>query len=548
LALKNPNIRRLELVWGLAIAAEWAHFVALGVFAYHHGGAQFVGLAGFVRLMPAGLLAPFASSLGDRFRRDRLLLFLLVIEAAALVGSGAAAAANNRVAVLLLAAVIGMTSTVVRPMFQSILPSLARTATELVASNAASSAFEGLGVLVGPLVAGSAILIVGAGGVFVVAGAASLLAAAILLRTAVPRQADLPPSGRDSHHGREKSPVRLTLAGFGLVARDSQLRLLVGLACAPSFVRGCLSVLVVVAAFGILHAGSPGVGYLNAGLGIGGLLGAFGATTLSTKRLAVSFGLALTFWGAPISALSALSWLGPAILCLVVVGGANSVEDVAVITLLQRGVTDELLSSLLGMLWGMVMVAVAVGSLVAPAIVNAVGIRPALLFVGLILPVLALVSARRLVRIDASFHPSPALDLIDSIPMFAPLSIVIKERLAQSLSPVSIRAGETLIHSGDTGDRLYLVRNGRLAIVRAGRQVATLCDGDCVGEIALLHRVPRTASVRAEVDTALYSLGREAFLHSITGTPAAMTEAHRVASERLAEHDELRPPPTDERS
>jgi CRP-like cAMP-binding protein len=132
--------------------------------------------------------------------------------------------------------------------------------------------------------------------------------------------------------------------------------------------------------------------------------------------------------------------------------------------------------------------------------------------------------------------------------MFAPLSIVIKERLAQSLSPVSIRAGETLIHSGDAGDRLYLVRNGRLAIVRAGLQVATLSDGDCVGEIALLHRVPRTASVRAEVDTALYSLGREAFLHSITGTPAALTEAHRVASERLAEHDDLRPPPTDERS
>ncbi len=552
LALKNRNIRRLEVVWGLAIAAEWAHFVALGVFAYDHGGTELVGVAGFVRLLPAGLVAPFASSLGDRVRREWLLLFLLVIEAAALVGSGAAAAAGGRVGVLILAAVVGMTSTLVRPMFQSILPSLARTAPELVASNAASSAFEGFGVFVGPLVAGAALLVVGAGGVFVVAGASLLVAAAILVRVEVPRQPELPVNARGNPSGaaadREKGPVRSALAGFELLARDSELRLLVALACAPSFVRGCLSVLVVVAAFGTLHAGSPGVGYLNAGLGLGGLIGAFGATTLSPKRLAVSFGFALTFWGAPISVLSALSWLAPAILCLVIVGAANSVEDVAVITLLQRGTPDDMLASLLGTLWGLVMVAVALGSIVAPAIIHALGVRPSLLIVGLILPLLTVVSARRLVHIDASFHPSEALNVIDAIPMFAPLSIAIKERLADSLLPVSVPAGETIIHSGDVGDRLYIVRSGQLAIVRDGLQITSLSQGDCVGEIALLHGVPRTASVRAQVDSTLYSLGREAFLGSITGTPAALTEAHRIAAERLAENESHRQRRNDERS
>lgn len=54
-ALHNLDIRRLEIVWALAIGAEWAHFVALGVFAYHHGGTSFVGLAGLVRLLPAGV-------------------------------------------------------------------------------------------------------------------------------------------------------------------------------------------------------------------------------------------------------------------------------------------------------------------------------------------------------------------------------------------------------------------------------------------------------------------------------------------------------------
>ena len=68
-ALHNPDIRRIEIVWAVAIGAEWADFVALGVFAYHHGGTAFVGLAGLVRLLPAGVLAPFASSLGDRLPR-----------------------------------------------------------------------------------------------------------------------------------------------------------------------------------------------------------------------------------------------------------------------------------------------------------------------------------------------------------------------------------------------------------------------------------------------------------------------------------------------
>jgi len=50
---RNENVRRVELAWGAAIAAEWAHFVGLGVFAYNHGGTRAVSVAGLVRLLPA---------------------------------------------------------------------------------------------------------------------------------------------------------------------------------------------------------------------------------------------------------------------------------------------------------------------------------------------------------------------------------------------------------------------------------------------------------------------------------------------------------------
>ena len=534
-AMRNTNIRRVELAWGVAIAAEWAHFVALGVFAYDHGGASFVGLAGLVRLLPAGLVAPFASSLGDRFRRDRLLLALLVLEAGALFGSGLAAAMSARVAVVLFAAVVGITSTVVRPIVQSILPSLARTSTELVASNGATSIFEGLGVLIGPLVAGIAILVVGSGGIFIGAGAALLVAVGILIEVRVPRQSDLEDRAGPQPGHPKTSAVRPTVAGLGLVVGDRRLRLLVGLACVPSFVRGCLNVLLVVAAFGFLHAGSSGVGYLNAGLGIGGLLGAFAATTLSTKRLALAFGLALVFWGAPIALMSTLSTLGLAIVCLVVVGAANSVEDVALITLLQRNTPDEMLSAVLGVLWGAAMTAVALGSIVAPAIVTAVGIRPALVMIGLILPLVVLLSGRRLLRIDATHQPVEALDLIDAVPMFAPLSLAIKERMATLLTPIALSSGQTIIRAGEPGDRVYIIKAGRLVIERRGEQIATAVPGDCVGEIALLESVPRTASVRAEVDSTLYALGRHAFLASIMGSSAAKAAASRLTAERRAD-------------
>ena len=90
-AVRNENVRRVELAWGAWIATEWAYFVALGVFAYQHGGASAVGLAGLVRLLPAAAVAPFAASLGDRFRREHFLLALMLLGSAALAGSAAAA-------------------------------------------------------------------------------------------------------------------------------------------------------------------------------------------------------------------------------------------------------------------------------------------------------------------------------------------------------------------------------------------------------------------------------------------------------------------------
>ena len=527
-AVRNENVRRVELAWGASIAAEWAHFVALGVFAYQQGGASAVGIAGLVRLLPAAAVAPFAASLGDRFRRERFLLALMLVGSGALAGSGVGAYTHSQAMVFAFAAVVGLSTTLVRPALQALLPSLARTPEELIASNGATSTIESLGTLVGPFTAGVLVSFADVGLVFFVSAGALLLAAALLARVKVEGRIEF------TAPAEEQRARAMIEAGFRAIVRTRYAPLVLGLVSAQAFVRGCLNVLLVVAVFRVLHGTASDVGYLTAAMGVGGLVGAFGAMTLEGRRLAVPFGVALVFWGLPIALIAPQPYFLLAVILLAVVGAANSVEDVAVFTLIQRIVPDELLTRVLGVVWGLAMGAVAIGSILAPALVSLIGPRPAFAVVGSILPVLTLVTYRRLVEIDrTAAGPPPELELIGRVPMFAPLSVAGKERLAASLVPVSVSAGETVIRAGEAGDRFYIVDRGELEIDAKGRR-STAHRADYFGEIALLRDVPRTASVKASVDSELYALQREDFLAAVTGHAAAHAAGEKVADERLA--------------
>jgi MFS family permease len=534
-AVRNDDIRRVELAWGGAIAAEWAHFVALGVFAYQRGGVSSVGLAGLVRLLPAAAVAPFAASLGDRFRRERFLLAMLVLGSVALAGSAAAAFAGSRVGVFACAALFGVSTTLIRPALQALLPSLARTPTELIASNGATSTLESLGSLVGPLFAGLAIASSGVGAVFV--GGAGLLAAAAvaLLRVRVHRDAvRIAPATRET--AREA-----IASGFRPMLQEPKARLLFGLAVAQTFVRGCLNVLIVVAAFRLFRGSAADVGYLTTAIGVGGLFGALGATAIRARRLAVSFGLALLLWGLPIALVAPWPRFAAALALLAVVGAANSVEDVALLTLFQRTVPDDVLTRALGLFWGLAMGGVAVGSIVAPAVVAALGPRSAFVLVGSLLPILVLLTFRRLIPIDSDAAPAPELELVAQVPIFAPLSLAAKERVAHQLVPVAVPAGEVVIRAGDVGDRFYILQEGAVEI-DAGTMQLTASPGDCFGEIALMRDVPRTATVTATVDSRLQALGRDAFLSAVTGHPASLAAGQQLAEARLEEAAHARVP------
>jgi CRP-like cAMP-binding protein len=73
---------------------------------------------------------------------------------------------------------------------------------------------------------------------------------------------------------------------------------------------------------------------------------------------------------------------------------------------------------------------------------------------------------------------------------------------------------------------------GAFEIVRDGARIDTAEEGGYFGEIALLHDVPRTATVRAIADGAVWALDQEEFLATVTGLPQAARAAHKISAER----------------
>jgi MFS family permease len=222
-----------------------------------------------------------------------------------------------------------------------------------------------------------------------------------------------------------------------------------------------------------------------------------------------------------------------ALLMLAVVGAANSVEDVAAFTLLQRLIPDRMLTRVFGVVWSLAMGGVALGSIAAPALVDAVGPGSAFVAVGAILPLLTLATYRRLATIDREAVAVPEVALVQRVPMFQPLSVAAKERVAANLASQSVSAGEVVIRAGDSGNTFYIVGDGSLEITGDGLRT-TADEGDYFGEIALLRDVPRTATVTALVESRLYVLQRDDFLAAVTGHEAAHAVGHSVVEERLS--------------
>jgi CRP-like cAMP-binding protein len=122
-------------------------------------------------------------------------------------------------------------------------------------------------------------------------------------------------------------------------------------------------------------------------------------------------------------------------------------------------------------------------------------------------------------------------------PLFAGLDDRSFARLVTSARLVDLPAGEVLFRQGDEGDALYVITEGRVGVIDEGPPrtgVAQLKDGDFFGEIALLTRQPRNATISALDDTQLIAVDRDLVLELSAADPRFLTALLRFLRDRLA--------------
>ncbi len=530
-ALATAQLRRLQIGWAVSAVGGWVFFVALAVYAFDEGGATAVGAAALTRMVPAGLAAPLAGVLADRHSRRDVLLGSIAVRALILAAIGAAVIAAAPLAVVLtLAALFTIVATAHKPAQASLLPSLVETPRQLAASNAVWSAVDNGAFLAGALLSGALIATTSMSAAFLVT--AGLFGLATVPIALIPR--DPVPEFRVS--AERIRPIDDAIDGIRQVAADRRLRLVVGVLAFSTLVEGAIDVLVVLVAIEMLGLGGAGVGWLNACWGFGGVIGGAAALTLMRRgRLTAGLSAGGLLVGLPLMLVALAESVAVTVPMLILLGVGYALIEVAGLSLLQRLPSNDLLGRAFAVVESSYWITTGLGAMVAPVVVNLVGLRSALLVVGAALPLLVAFRWHSLALLEAGIRvPERPFKLLRAVEMFAPLPWATIENVSRRVDAVHVHAGETVVREGEYGDRFFLVAEGRLDVSCEHGAYPPVGVGDVFGEIALLQDVPRTATVTARDDCLLYALDRESFLNAVSSHASAANAARRVASERLA--------------
>jgi MFS family permease len=534
--LRRRDFRLLVTAFLVDQIGGWAYNVVLIVWVFDRTHSPtWIAAATASGWVPRLLCSPYAGLLADRYERTTVMLGSSLSSFVAMTGVALVVAANGPPALALgLGAVAISFASAYRPAAGAVVPDVVNER-ELVPANAIFGGLENLVIVLGPGI-GGLVLVAGSPAAGVTLNAFSFLAAALLVM-----RLDVRSHGTA---GAEGEPVIAQFgAGIRALRQSPMVIVLIVFCYLDSAVYGAATVIYVPLSER-LGTGSNGYSYLIAGMSVGGVLLAFTANRFAaSSRLGPIILIGMLMLALPFAATAGVHTVWLALLLQVVAGGGMLIVDVLAVTAIQRDLPSEVLSRVFGLFEAGVPATLLIASFVSASILRAFGLTDALLAIGFgfsaaavlgVVPLL-LADRRAMVAVRAL---QPRIAVLESLDLFAGASRLSVERLARSATEMTVPTGQLLIREGDEADALWVLIAGEVAVSARGeaariRQLRTMGPGTYFGEIGLLRRLPRTATVRALEPCTLLRIEGSDFLDALQGagiSPSLMSQS----SARLA--------------
>jgi len=515
-ALRHRDLRLLIASFVIDQIGSWSYIVVISVYIFERThSTQWLAGAGVCRWLPGLLLASYGGVIADRYERTTVLIVSAVVSAVLMSGIAVVVAAGGPVGLIL--ALLALSAVALVPY----LPAAGALTPEIVgekdlaAANSIFSALENLVVVVGPGI-GGLLLLTGQPVVAVAINAASFaISAGIIARLRV----------RSRGGATDGNALKQWAAGLKALGAQPVALAIILFCALDSAVYGASTVLYVPLSVR-LGTGPNGYSYLLAGAALGGVLGAGLANRLSgTSRLAPVMMGALCLQALPFLATVPVRW--PALACaLQVVSGAGMViVDVLAITSLQRDMPRDVLSRVLGVFETLVLGGILLGSLAAGVLLAHADVTVVLIAVGVGVPVIAAAGLPTLLRADrrsaaVAERLRPRVELLSALDLLTGADRSTLERLAAAAEEVVLPAGRVVMREGDKADDLWVLVQGELSVSAAGggpvaRELEPVTAPGYVGELGLLHNIPRTATVRTRRESTLLRIDGGEFLAAL---------------------------------
>ena len=545
--LRIRDVRLLIAGLGLSQVGDWLYNVALIVFVLERtGSAAWVAAAGVIRLLPYVLFGPIGGWIADHRSRRSTMVASDLIRCAAMLVLAVVTARNGAPAMALgLAAVATVFSVAYSPCVNAAIPRMV-SEDDLSAVNTLSATVTNLSYALGPALGGLMLIIGSPTAAFVVNGVTFLSSAMLTLLIRADLGPDVETAPPVATSTDEPAAGSGYMAGFRVLSSSPFVLALVLTQVATCVLYGLETVLYALVTTARLGMTVDGVAFLYAAIGVGGLAAAGLARRLADRTEAgIVLAMAALLCGVPMATLAVLTLPSAALAVLLIEGAAMIVVDVMVATSLQRVLGADVLGRAFGALDASITAGMLFGMLVAPVVVSTFGLTTALIVGGALMALagVGVWSQRRAIDASVAAYSGP---LQDRVAVLRRLSILrgasraTLEHLAEVLTEEDVDAGVPVIREGDEPDDLFVVVQGELQVTVAtqegpDRRVGDLGQGDYFGEVGLLHRIPRTATVRTAGPCHLYRVPGQEFLDivsqgSVRSRMLARTTRARFAS------------------